>query len=144
MFSKEPDGVHSEMKKPKPSPVDCVVSVGPGGPDGESVQLKSLGSVTPLKRILGISLDCDKTEVSPAVLRAVQQSIMLGQANYDESWEALVAARRMLEAMNEQVRIIELDIQMLNLRKKALKRRTRILEKLAESLDNYTSGREAA
>lgn len=132
------------MKKPRASRIDCVVNAGAAGSEGEAVRPSSLGSLTPLRSLLGADPKGKSEEVSEGLLRAVQQSILLGQADHDESWEALGAARRMLETMNEQVRLIELDIQMLNLRKKALKRRTKILEKLAESLDDYTSGRKAA
>lgn len=132
------------MKRPKHTHIDCVVNAGSGCSEEDAARLTGLGSIMPLKTILGADAGGEPAEVSEGIVKAVQQSILLGQADPEESWEALGAARRMIDAMNEQVRVIELDIQMLNLRKKALKRRTRILEKLAESLDGYTSDRKAA
>jgi len=141
------------MKKPRPSPIDCVIKdavnnyVLRRGTDDDTARPEELGAAAPLKRLLDISLTAEELE-KPDIAGSLSCSISDLVGSEEEAGNSpertLEAVNRTLAVIKDQVQNIDLEIQMLNLRKKALKRRSKILEKLAESLDGYRDMREAA
>lgn len=83
---------------------------------------------------LGLSAeDIEDLDVRQPMLQAICEYARLddGAVAVDHSPEAATSTLNLIE---DQVHNLELEIQMLNLRRRALRRRLRVLDKLAQSL----------
>jgi hypothetical protein len=129
------------MTRRRPSPIDCVVRDAAGtGTKGKTGSLREVSKIEPLKRVLNSGLsekDLEQIDIS----RPVMQSIRECAQSEDKS---RLQPEQTLAAVNSTLKLIDIQVQMLNLRKKALKRRSRILDRLAESFANHQDHRWAA
>lgn len=141
------------MKKSKPSAIDCAISEAAGkyvsrsGIAGETADLKGCGSIEPLRKLLALGLDADEIDaldIRQPLLQEICDCAEREKDDRDPSDRMLDAVNATLKVISDQLQGIDLEVRMLNLRKKALKRRSGILERLGQSLANYDSQREAA
>jgi hypothetical protein len=141
------------MMKRKPPPIDCVIGeavnnfvLQAGIANGVACP-EELGQMASLRKLLAIGLTAEEAEeldIRQPLLQSVREYARLDDETGDPSERTLQAVNATLKVIADQVQNIELEVQMLNLRKKALKRRARILEKLSESLTADRDAREAA
>lgn len=140
------------MKKSKLSAIDCVISEAAGkyvmrGAVERTADLRSCGSMEPLRRLLAMGLEGDETadqDISRTMLLELLDPADQENGCPDPSNRMLDAVNNTLKLISDQLQGIQLEVRMLNLRKKALKRRAGILERVAKSLSDYGPGREAA
>lgn len=136
------------MKKRKPMPVDCVIGEAVNnyvlreGAIDPTTGPKSLGQMAPLKKLLALGLSADEAQ---EIDRYAHLPRSLAETEDDDPTDkTLAAVDSTLKVVAEQIANIDLEVQMLHLRKKALKRRAGILERLSDSLNAYVDRRKAA
>ena len=141
------------MKKHRPSPIGCVIRetarnyVLRTGIAGEVAQLKQLGTDELFRKLLDLGLtpeEIEELDIRQPMLQSIREYAEHDGAARNPEQQALEAARNTIKVMADQIQGIDLEIQMLNLRKKALKRRSGILERLAGSLSSNLEDRKAA
>jgi hypothetical protein len=138
------------MKKRKRSPMDCVIRDAVNNyvlRTDAAVGPEELKTAAPLKQLLAMGLTAahaDQLEIGEPVLESIRELVRQDGKPADLPERSLEAVKNTLRIVTEQIQGIDMEIHMLNLRKKALKRRSVILSRLEQCLSSHLDHREAA
>ena len=105
--------------------------------DDSTIDAKDCRVVESVRRLLALGLstkEIDDLDIREPMLQTVCEFARLDSSDTRSAERAADAVEATLKVISEQIRSIDLEMEMLNMRKRALVRRTRALEKLARSL----------
>ena len=105
--------------------------------DEASRELVECVALEPMRKLLAMgtsSEEVDKLDITQPTLQTICEYARLNEEDGTSDATSIEAVNETLKVLNDQVQTIEMEVAMMNLRKRALKRRARILEKLADSL----------
>ena len=103
--------------------------------------------IEPVRKLMAFGLSVEEIEylhIRQPMLQAVCEYARLDDRGENPEGRAADAVEATLKVIGDQIHNLDLEIQMLSLRRRALMRRTRVLEKLARSLGNRDSSLLAA
>jgi len=103
---------------------------------GDPEECKVVESV---RQLIAMGLSADEIEeldIRQPMLQAVIEYAQLDQEYCDRSERAMAAIDATLRVVGDEIQKLDLELQMLKMRKKALQRRTRVLRKIADSLQS--------
>jgi hypothetical protein len=142
------------MKSKKTTHTPCVIrdsavncAVRAGLVDNHTADLEDCSVIEPVRKLFALGLSPDEIEdldIQEPMLQAICEYARLDEDDRAAAERAADAVNGTLKAIADQIQNIDLEIEMLNLRKKALKRRNRVLLKLARALNSGDSDPLAA
>lgn len=97
-----------------------------------------------VRKLLALGLSTEEIEdldIRQPMLQAVCEYARLEHDESESAEKVAEAVGMTLSVISEQVRNLDLEIEMLNLRRKALHKRTQVLTKLARSLSSERTKR---
>ncbi len=123
------------MKKNHDTSTDCVVR-------DDAIRYSSQSPedctvIESVKKLMALGLsarEIEELDIRQSTLQAICELARLEGDEADATGKASDAIAATLRAIGDQVNNLDLEIEMLKLRKGALRRRTTVLEKLAKSL----------
>lgn len=94
---------------------------------------------------LGLSTDeIEELDIRQPMLQAICETAGLDDLGRDRSDRAMEAVEATLKVVSDEVQKLDMELEMLSLRKRALLRRSQILTKIADSLSAGDSNLLAA
>ncbi len=102
-----------------------------------ATELEECRIIDSVRKLLALGLSTQEIEdldIRQPMLRAVCEFARLDAADSQDSGKAAEAVKTTLRVISDQMRNLDMEIEMLNLRRDALQRRTHVLEKLAAAL----------
>ena len=142
------------MKSKKTTPTPCVIRdsainyAGRAGLiDSRFSDLTECKVVESVRKLFALGLSPDEIEdldIGQPMLQAICEYARLEDDDPAAAERAADAVNGTLKVIADQIQNIDLEIEMLNMRKKALKRRNRVLLKLAQTLNSGDSDLLAA
>lgn len=120
----------------------CAGLIDSSGTDPEECRI-----VESVRKLMALGLSGEEIEdldIRQPMLQAICEYARLDDQDRGSSGRVADVVDAALKVIGDEMHNLELEIQMLNLRKRALKRRARVLEKLARSLGAGDSGLLAA
>ena len=108
-----------------------LVDTSPSDPEGCEV-------IESVRKLMALGLSAEEIEdldIRQPMLQAICEYARLDEHSDDPASQAADAVDTTLRLIEDQIHNLDLEIEMLSMRKQALKRRTRVLRKLARSLD---------
>ena len=115
--------------------------------DGSATDLEECKVIESVRKLMALGLSTEEIEdldIRQPMLQAICEYARLDHKNQHAGGRAADAVDTTLKVIDDQINNLDLEIEMLNLRKRALKRRTKILQKLAGSLSSEEGGLLAA
>jgi hypothetical protein len=137
-----------KMNKPKSPSPNCVVR------ERADLYLRRTGLIPdslledckviePMRRLLALGLSAEEIEdldIRQPMLQSICEYARLDDSDRDTYAKALDAVNATVKVIVDQIGDLDLESEMLALRKKALKRRMRVLQRLARALGKKNDG----
>ena len=130
------------MKKPKSPSQNCVVRESAASylrrtgliPDSP---LEDCRVIEPMRRLLALGLSAEEIEdldIRQPMLQSICEYARLDESDRDTYEKALDAVNATVRVIGDQIADLDLETEMLTLRKNALERRMKVLQRLARAL----------
>lgn len=134
------------MKPRKDKSAACVVrssAVNQADPAGmlnnPASEMGECTIIEPMRKLMALGLsarEIEELDIRQPTLQAICEYARPDESNKSDSERAADMVDATLGSIGRQMRSLDIEIEMLNLRKRALKRRTQILEKLVRALES--------
>ncbi len=135
-------------------PMPCVVAQGvvnfarrAGLVESSNGDFEECKVIESVRQLIAMGLSADEIEeldIRQPMLQAVIEYAQLDQEDCNRSERAMAAIDATLRVVGDEIQKLNLELQMLKMRKKALQRRTRVLRKIADSLQSDENNLMAA
>ncbi len=134
------------MNTPNSDSTPCVVVRGAvnfarraGLVESSNGDLEECKVIESVRRLIAMGLSAEEIaelDIRQPMLQAVVEYAQLDQEDRDGSERAMASVDATLRVVGDEIQKLNLELQMLKMRKKALQRRTRVLRKIAASLQS--------
>ena len=95
--------------------------------------------VESVKQLMAMGLskeEIEELDIRQPMLQAIIEYIQLEQTDLDKSEQTAAAVKATLKVISDEMHKLDLELEMLNLRKRALLRRMHVLEKITRSMED--------
>lgn len=92
-----------------------------------------------MKQLMAMGLskeEIEELDIRQPMLQAIIEYIQLEQTDLDKSEQTAAAVKATLKVISDEMHKLDLELEMLNLRKRALLRRMHVLEKITRSMED--------
>ncbi|MCL5105107.1 MAG: hypothetical protein M1133_13470 [Armatimonadetes bacterium] len=107
--------------------------------DHSTDELDECTVIESMRKLMALGLsarEIEELDIRQPTLQAICEYARFDEPGRNDSERASDMVGATLNIIGDQMRSLDLEIEMLNLRKRALKRRTQILEKLSRALES--------